>query len=226
MSTETWTVQRILDSTTDYLRTHGSESPRLEAEILLAHSRGCRRIELYTRYAEELTDTERTTMRELVRRRAKAEPVAYLVGHREFYALDFQVTTDVLVPRPETETLVLGLLDRADRKQPGRVLDLGTGSGCIAVTVAVNWPLAAVTAVDLSPAAAEVARRNAKQHKVEDRLEVLVGDLYEPLPAQSRFDFIASNPPYIRTDEMAGLPADVAGYEPHLALEGGTDGMD
>ena len=225
MTDERWTVKRILDWTAEHLRQHGSDSPRLEAEILLAHARACPRIELYTRYAEELSEAERATMRELVRRRARAEPVAYLVGRREFYALSFEVSPAVLIPRPETELLVLELLERANRQQPGRVLDLCTGSGCVAVAVAVHWPEARITATDLSVDALAIARQNATRHNVVERVDFLQGDLFAALPAGAMFDFIVSNPPYIRDDELAGLPADVARYEPELALRGGPDGL-
>src|SRR6266566_845129 len=128
-----WTVGKIIDWTTAHLKKHGSETPRLDAEILLAKARNCPRIQLYVQYHELLTDDERSVMRDLVRRRAQAEPVAYLVGHREFFGLDFRVTPDVLIPRPETETLVLELLAAARAYARPRILDVGTGSGCVAV---------------------------------------------------------------------------------------------
>src|SRR3984893_18480994 len=128
--TDEWTVRRIIDWTTAHLKKHGSDTPRLDTEILLAHARGCRRIDLYTRFDDVLDERERAAMRELVRRRAQSEPVAYLVGHREFFGLDFDVTPDVLIPRPETETLVLELLAVARTHARPRILDVGTGSGC------------------------------------------------------------------------------------------------
>src|SRR5262245_37371165 len=131
---EQWTVGRIIDWTTGHLRKQGSDTPRLEAEILLAHARRCPRIQLYVQYNEPLTDVERAVMRDLVRRRTQFEPVAYLVGHREFFGLEFRVTPDVLIPRPETETLVLELITSAKSQAGTRVLEIGTGSGCIAVS--------------------------------------------------------------------------------------------
>ena len=163
---EEWTVRRVLDWTTAHLKQHGSETPRLDAEILLAHARGCRRIELYTRFDEPLTDAQRAVMRDLAKRRAKSEPVAYLVGHREFFSLDLRVTPDVLIPRPDTETLVVELIDAARAVESPRILDLGTGSGCIAIAAAVNLPSARVTATDLSDAALAIARENAEKHAV------------------------------------------------------------
>jgi release factor glutamine methyltransferase len=247
---DVWTVGRIIDWTTQHLKKHGSETPRLDAEILLGHARGCPRIQLYVDYAAPLTDAQRASMRELVHRRAKAEPVAYLVGRREFFGLDFRVTPAVLIPRPETETLVLELVT-AGRKRAGqppleepaplerppaiaesgeaaplRILDLCTGSGCIAVASAVNLPGARITAVDLSSEALGVAQKNAEAHQVADRIRFLSGDLFAPLAADDRFDFIASNPPYVSDSEMATLPADIRLHEPHLALRAGPRGLD
>lgn len=171
-------------------------------------------------------------MRELVQRRAKHEPVAYLVGHREFYSLDFEVTPDVLIPRPDTETLVLELLDLVRPVEPdsgspaSRILDVGTGSGCIAVTVAVNRPDALVTAVDVSPAAIEVARANAVRHNVSERVRFVESDLFAALDGEEPFDVIASNPPYVPSGEWETLPDDVRLHEPRLALESGADGLE
>ncbi len=221
-----WTVGRVIDWTTAHLKTHGSDTPRLDAEILLAHARNCPRIQLYTHYDEVLSDEVRAVMRELVTRRARAEPVAYLVGHREFYGMDFRVTPDVLIPRPDTETLVLELLTlAADRPQP-RILELGTGSGCIAIATAANLPTAEIVAIDISPEALHVAAQNAEKHGVADRIEFHCGDLFAPLKSDATFDFIVSNPPYIPAAELAELDADVRDHEPHLALDGGADGLD
>ncbi len=167
-TSDEWTVRRIIDWTTAHLKKHGSDTPRLDTEILLAHARGCRRIELYTRFDDVLTEKERTTMRDLVRRRAQSEPVAYLVGHREFFGLDFRVTSAVLIPRPDTETLVVELLDVAKSLPAPRILDVGTGSGCIAIAAAVNQ--AATCANDLATDIERggglrlVARENAREH--------------------------------------------------------------
>lgn len=248
---EVWTVGRIIDWTTAHLKKHGSDTPRLDAEILLAHARKCPRIRLYVDYAVALTDGERAMMRDLVRRRAQAEPVAYLVGHREFFGLDFRVTSDVLIPRPETETLVLELLTEARKRgarslEGGmeganavlsdsasstshsklRILDVGTGSGCIAIACAVNLPESSLTAIDISPAALEVARENARTHGVENRVRFLNGDLFASLASDELFDFIASNPPYVADGEMETLPADIRQHEPHLALKAGVRGLD
>ena len=227
-SRDEWTVKRILDWTTGHLQKHGSDSPRLDAEILLAHARGCQRIELYTRYADLLSDAERARMRELVRRRANAEPVAYLVGYKEFYSLPFVVTPDVLIPRPETEILVLEAIEFAKAAGRGglRLLDLCTGSGCIAIAAAKNQPELRVTATDLSPAALNIARSNAERNQVAERIEFCEGDLFAPLPSEVRFDIIASNPPYVAQSDYETLPPDILRHEPSLALLAGPDGLD
>lgn len=221
-----WTVRRVLDWTASHLESHGSESPRLDAEILLAHSRNCRRVQLYTQYDAELTPEERAAMRGLVKRRSQHEPVAYLVGHREFFSLSFELTKDVLIPRPDTETLVVELVDAARGLERPRILDVGTGSGCIAIAAAVNRPEAIVAAIDVSPPALQVARRNAAKHDVADRIAFLEGDLFAPLESGAQFDFIVSNPPYVSDGDFAALAEDVRRHEPASALKAGPDGLD
>lgn len=223
---DVWTVRRILDWTIPHLKSFGSESPRLDAEILLAHARACPRIQLYTNYDQPLTDTQRATMRNLVKRRAAAEPVAYLVGHREFFGLDFRVTKDILIPRPDTETLVVDAIEALKPLAVPRVLDVGTGSGCIAISLAVNCPNAEVTAIDLSEPALRIAKENAEKHKVSGQIRWIHGDLFQSLQTGEQFDLIASNPPYIASAEIETLSADVRLYEPRSALDGGQDGLD
>lgn len=225
-STDQWTVRRVLDWTRSYLGEHGSESPRLEAEILLAHARGCPRIALYTHFDEVLADDVRARMRELVQRRARLEPVAYLVGHREFFSLDFEVTPDVFIPRPETEALVVETLAAIKSATRPRILDLCTGSGCIPIAIAVNAPGADITAVEQSESALEVARRNALRHGVEDRVTFLHGDLFQPVPSGAVYDVIVTNPPYVATNDNERLQPDVRLHEPHTALFAGEDGLD
>ncbi len=223
---DVWTVRRILDWTIPHLKKHGSESPRLDAEILLAHARGCQRIQLYTQFDSPLTDEQRAMMRDLVKRRSAAEPVAYLVGHREFFGLDFRVTSDVLVPRPDTETLIVEAIERLKPQSRPRVLDVGTGSGCIAITLAVNCRQTQISAIDLSDAALAIAQQNAEKHSVADRVRFLHGDLLAPLARDEQFDLIVSNPPYITSAEIETLQPDVRRHEPHSALDGGADGLD
>jgi release factor glutamine methyltransferase len=165
-------------------------------------------------------------MRELVKRRSAAEPVAYLVGHREFFSLDFEVTRDVLIPRPDTETLVVEVLELLKLVTKPRILEFGTGSGCIAVSLAVNRPEADIVATDASPATLTVAARNAERHGVAERIEFRSGDLFAPLRDGEQFDLIVSNPPYVPTAEIDRLAADVREHEPRSALDGGADGLD
>jgi len=164
-------------------------------------------------------------MRELVKRRAAAEPVAYLVGHREFFSLEFRVTRDVLVPRPETEMLVLEIAERAKSLPAPRILDIGTGSGCIAISLATQLPTAHVTAVDISEPALRIAQENAERHRVTNRMRFLHGDLFASVPSGETFDFIVRNPPYVATEEMESLPLGVRKHEPRLALDGGPGGL-
>jgi release factor glutamine methyltransferase len=225
-SADQWTVRRVLEWTRGYLAEHGSESPRLEAEILLAHARGCPRIQLYTDFDAVLPDQVRARMRALVQRRAKLEPVAYLVGHREFFSLEFAVTPEVFIPRPETEALVMETLEVTKQRPSARILELCTGSGCIPIAIAVNAPQAEVTAVEQSEAALAVARRNAQRHQVTGRVTFLQGDLFGPLEPGRLFDVIVTNPPYIATDDTRQVEQGVQLHEPHAALFAGPDGLD
>ncbi len=222
---EAWDIGRLLTWTTEYLGRHGSDSPRLDAEILLAEALGCRRIELYTAFDRVPSEKARTRFRELVRRRAAGMPVAHLVGGREFYSLSFRVTPDVLIPRPETEFVVVDLLDLARREErPLDICDVGTGSGVLAVCAARHLPQARVVAIDVSPAALQVAETNARDHSVADRVTFLESDLLAALPAEPQFDFIVSNPPYVSDSEMEQLPSEVRDHEPWLALQAGPAG--
>lgn len=226
--TNDWTIGRLLTWTTDYLKRRGADSPRLDAEVLLAHARRCQRIDLYARYGELPDESDLSSFRELVRRRAEGVPVAYLVGQREFFSLSFRVTPDVLIPRPETEHLVVALLDLIQRRDGGQaceVADVGTGSGIIAVCAA-RHAKCRVTATDISAAALAVARENVERHDVADRVELLQGDLLSMLPDTRQFDFVVSNPPYVAQGELASLAPDVREHEPHVALEAGRTGTD
>lgn len=220
-----WTIGRLLDWTAKFLESKGTESPRLDAEVLLAHSLGCKRIELYVRHDEAAAETVRQKYREMIRRRLEGCPVAYLVGRKEFFSLELEVSPDVLIPRPDTECVVDECLRLAKGIATPEVLDIGTGSGCVAVAVARQHKGAQVTAIDISAKALTVAQRNATRHGVTDRVRFLEGDVYAPLGEAEQFDFILSNPPYIRRGDMGGLMPGVRDYEPHLALDGGEDGF-
>lgn len=226
MTDDQWTVRRILDWTITYLKEHGSESPRLDAEVLLAHARKCQRIQLYTRYEEPLSQHERQVMRDLVRRRAAAEPVAYLVGHREFFSLDFIVRPGVFIPRPDTEILVMAALDRLQGRPSPSLLDLCTGSGCVPIAIGKNHPVVQLTAVEENDIPFRTAAENVAKHALDERFMLLQGDLFKPVPPGAKFDVITSNPPYVTTAEMARLPDDIRKHEPSTALEAGADGLD
>jgi release factor glutamine methyltransferase len=228
--TDIWTIGRLLKWTTDYFKTNGSETPRLDAELLLAHARGCDRIELYTAFGEEAGEETRAAFRELVRRRAAGTPVAYLLGYREFYSLCFCVTPDVLIPRPETEFVVVELLDRAadipDKNGPLRIADVGTGSGILAVCAAKHLAGCHITAIDISPTALEVARQNAAQHAVAEQIDFVESDLLDSLDGSQTFDLIVSNPPYVSETEAERLARDVRDHEPRVALVAGPSGIE
>lgn len=219
-----WTIGGLLTWTAQYLTKKGCEFARLDTEVLLAHALGCKRIDLYARYAEAAPEEAREQFRALVRKRVEGCPVAYLVGRKEFFSLGFEVNPAVLIPRPDTESVVVECLRLAKGVPAPRVLDIGTGSGNIAVAIAQQHRGARVTAVDLSPDALTVAARNADRHGAADRVRFLQGDLFAPVPAGERFDFVLSNPPYIAREEMDRLPPGVRDYEPHLALDGGPGG--
>jgi len=223
---EVWTVGRLLTWTTEWLTAKGSDSPRLDAEVLLAHVRGCPRIALYTAFDEPVADGVRARFRELVSRRGGGEPVAYLVGSREFFSLPFAVTKDVLIPRPETEGLVVRAIDLFREAAAPRIADVGTGSGAIAVAVAKRLLQATLVATDISAAALAVAADNAARHGVADRVSFVESDLLAAPDLAGPWDAILSNPPYVREDEFASLPRDVRDHEPRSALVAGPTGVE
>lgn len=222
------TVLEVIQRSTEFLAQKGVDSARLQIELLLAHVLRLPRLKLYLNHERELTSSELDTVRELVRRRARREPLQQILGSTSFCGLEIAVTPAVLVPRPETELLAeraweyLNKLDAADSPF---VLDFGTGSGCLAIALAVKCPRSRVYGMDVSGEALEVARQNAAHHQVADRIEFVAGDGFAVLPSQLRFDLIVSNPPYIPSDEVAELPPEVRDYEPLVALDGGVDGL-
>ena len=220
-----WTTLGVLDWTTQRFTEAGIAGARLEAQILLAHALGCTRMQLYTGFDKPLGDTELAAYRELIKRRLAGESVSYLVGETEFWGLPFHVDASVLVPRPDTETVieVVRSLPGRDRNAPCRVLDLCTGSGVIAVALAKELPQAQIVATELSAAAAQIARKNVARNGVADRVEVREGDLFAPVRGE-RFDVITANPPYIATAVLATLSLEVR-REPSIALDGGVDGL-
>ena len=233
MNERTWTVLELLRWTTEYFQRHGIESARLDAELLLAHALESNRLRLYIDYEKPVLPAERDRFRELVRQRAAERvPVSILLGEREFWSLSFKVTKDVLTPRPDTETLVEAALSklkgpRLEGEAAGprwRILDLGTGSGVIALSLASELPEADITATDLSEAALQIATENADRLHQRERVRFLHGDLFGPV-AEERFDLVVSNPPYVARRDEAALAPELA-HEPELALFAGEDGLD
>jgi len=217
---EEWSVLRLMRWTADFFRQHGIESHRLDAEVLLAHVLACKRVDLYLAFDQPVAPADRDRFRELVRRRAKERmPVAYLTGTREFWSLALCVTPDVLIPRPDTETLVRACAQLA----PRRVVDVGTGTGCVAIALARELPEATLIGVDVSAAALAVAAQNLIACGVAERVALVRCDLLEGV--DGRFDLIASNPPYVCSAELERLAPEVQ-QEPRLALDGGADGLD
>lgn len=220
----TWTTLSVLDWTTQRFTDAGITSARLEAQLLLSHVLQCSRTQLYMNFDKPLAEPELAGYRGLIKRRLGGEPVAYLIGEHEFWGLPLYVDPHVLVPRPDTETVVEVIVAaRSDKKAPCRVLDLCTGSGAIALALAKELPGAQVIATDVSAEAVAIARKNAERNKLAERIEVRQGDLFAAVAGET-FDIIASNPPYIASAVIATLSAEVK-REPMLALDGGADGM-
>ena len=224
-----WTVLRLLQWTTDFFRSKESDSPRLDAEILLAHAMSCTRVELYTSYAKEPSGEERVAFREMVRRRGNGMPVAQIVGYREFYSLSFRVSEATLIPRPETEHLVVEALDCAANLPDNTecwIADIGTGSGVIAVTLAKQLPKSRIVATDISETAIEIAAWNAEQHEVDQQIRFVRSDLFDQVEEPTRFSMICSNPPYISESEYLDLSPTVREFEPKSALVAGEQGTE
>lgn len=221
---ESWTIRRVLDWTRGHFEKQQIDAPRLTAEILLGHVLNLTRVKLFMDLDRPLAKEELATYRALIQRRLGFEPTQYLVGFKEFYGRRFSVDARVLIPRSETELLVEGVLQAIPKDAPARVLDLCTGSGCIAISIAAERPLASVWATDLSPDALAVAKQNAEALGVDGRVTFFQGNLFEPVPKDATFDVIVSNPPYVRLDELPTLQKEVQ-KEPKLALDGGVDGL-
>ncbi len=227
---EVWTIQKLLNWTTQYFTDKGIDSPRLSAELLLSHVLGLKRIELYTDFDKPVAKADLDRLHVLVKRAAEHEPIAYLTGRCEFYSLAFTVTPDVMIPRPETELLVARAVEFL-RARDGQqfVCDLCTGCGCVAIAIASNFDKARVIATDISEAALSIAAANVEAHGLTSRIELLCGDLFEPIVPQldtDRFDLVVCNPPYISQVDYEKLEKTVRNHEPRSALYGGTDGLD
>jgi release factor glutamine methyltransferase len=228
--TTPWTIGRLLSWTADFLGRHEVDDPRLSAEVLLAHAAGCRRIDLYARFDRVLEEAPLADFRDLVKRAGTHEPIAHLVGEKEFFSLRFRVSADVLVPRAETEELVEAVLDLCIQQawESPRLWDLGTGSGCLPVAILMNLPAATCLATDVSASALEIARANAERHHVADRVNFVQTSGFDvPTEAISEggFHLILSNPPYIPAAAIATLDRAVRDFEPRAALTDEADGL-
>lgn len=226
------TVLETIKRSTDFLARKNLESPRLQAELLLAHVLKLPRMRLYLEFERELSEAETGTMRELVMRRAAREPLQQITGSTSFCGLEIALNREVLIPRPETEQLAergWKFLQEIEASHPGtgpKALDFGTGSGCLAIALAHYCPAAQVDALEVSPAALEVARQNAAARGVAERIRFVQGEGLGAVPPRASYHLLISNPPYISTNDIQHLPPEVRDFEPHRALDGGPDGLD
>ena len=231
MSPKTWTIKNLLKVTTGYLQEKQIENPRMTAEVLLAHQLNIDRVTLYINFDQPLNESEISGYRSLIKRRLQREPLQYITGAQEFWSLDFIVNPQVLIPRPESELLVELAINQlkppnAFENHPPKILDLGTGCGALAISLAKEVQEAKIWATDISSGALKLANLNAKKHGVADRIKFKHGDLWNPLINQDiTFDIIISNPPYIACEEYNDLPPEIRDYEPRSALDGKGDGM-
>lgn len=221
------TVLEAIQRSAEFLQRKQVESPRLQAELLLAHVLKMPRLKLYLNFERALKPEEENAARELVQRRGKREPLQHIVGTVNFCGYELEVNRDVLIPRPETEQLAEMAWAHLNRLPDSekRALDLGTGSGCLPITIALKCPGVLFDTVDISPVATAVARRNAARHQVIERIQFLSGDLFDPLAAGRRYHLLVSNPPYIESAEIPTLEPEVKDFDPALALDGGADGL-
>jgi len=229
---QVWTVGKLLEKSRSYLEDKGIEAARLSVELLLSHALGCERIQIYTSFEQPVPELVLARFRQLVKLRAQHVPVGYLTGKANFYSLEFSVNQDVLIPRPETELLVEQVINlcRASHFANPAILEIGTGSGCVAIALAKNLPHAQLVATDISAAALALAKANAQSHGLSERIRFAQGDLFQALnngaDRPAGFDFIVSNPPYVSHEEMPDLPPDVREYEPRVALLAGDQALD
>lgn len=230
MALETWTIKKLLEWIIAYFEKNGVDAPRLSAELLLCHILKLERIQLYTFYDRIVGSEQLAELRAMVKRAAEHEPIAYLVGRCDFYSLPLKITPDCLIPRPETERLIERAIDfLRGRTGSQYVLDLCTGSGCIVAAIAKNVENLRVVATDISDKALAVAAENIKRHKLEGKVKLLGGDLFDPIITgldKTQFDLIVCNPPYVSDLEYEKLEPNVKKYEPKLALYAGADGLD
>lgn len=227
MTDEVWTPLRLLNWTKDFFEGKGIAQPRLEAEMLLARALGWQRIDLYARYGDEVPPTKLALYREIVRRRAAREPAQYILGSVDFCGLAFKCDKRALIPRPESELIIESVARLAEGKPELLLVDVGTGSGNLAVTAAVKLPQVRVIACDISAEALTLAHENAEHHEVLDRIEFHCGDFEEVLAAfAGKVDVVLANPPYVSEGEFAGLAPELRDHEPRVALVSGPKGTE
>lgn len=228
--TDEWTILKLLNWITEHFTEKDIDAPRLSAELLLADVLKLKRIELYTNFEKVVPEQDLDRLHGLIKRAAQHEPIAYLTGRTEFYCLEFQITPDCLIPRPETELLVERAIEfLKNRTGTQFVCDLCTGCGCIAIAIAKNFLKARIIATDISDDALKIAAKNIRNHQLDKKIKLLCGDLFEPVIPQldtERFDLIVCNPPYVTASQFQALPKNVRDYEPKLALFAGIDGLD
>ena len=224
---DNWTILKVLQWTAEFFSRKGIEQARANAEVLLAHVLGLERVQLYIHFDKPLNEPELAAFREAIRRRAAREPSQYITKRQEFWSLEFEVTPAVLIPRPETEVLVESALEALEGA-PSLVLDIGTGSGAVAVVLVHEHPRVRAVAADICPRAVEVAKRNAERHGTLDRMQFVVSDLFSAFrDSEPLFDLVVSNPPYIAESDFQLLPPEIARHEPSRALRGGgVEGLD
>ena len=215
-------IRETLSQGREALTANKIEDASLEAEVLLRHAFGLHRVQLYLQFDRELSAEENESFRQLIQRRLNNEPTAYIIGHREFYGLDFYIDGNVLIPRPESELLVETALGLTPEHPTHTIADVGTGSGAVAISLALNWPRAKIYAIDISSSALRVAQTNCQKHGVSGRICLLQGDLLEPLPEP--VNLIVANLPYVRKEALSQV--NTRHFEPPLALDGGPDGLE
>lgn len=230
MNDKTWTILRLLNWTSQYFSENGIENPRLDAEVLLAHSLRTNRLRLYLNYDKPILKGELREYKKLIKRRIRREPLQYITGYQEFWSLNLKVTKGVLIPRPETEILVEEALKTFPQNESFdktiNILELGTGSGAVAIALAKELQRGSIVATDISDIAIKTARENAKVHGLEEQITFLKGSLFEPVRERiGTFNLVISNPPYIPIEDFRDIQPEVRDFEPRISLNGGKEGL-
>ncbi len=223
-----WTILSLLKWTTAYFKKKGISEPRTSAELLLAHVLKIKRIDLYIYFDKPVQQDELKQFKTLILRRLRHEPIQYIIGKTEFWSREFYLTKEVLIPRPETESIIENILNllRNNKKETYTIMDIGTGSGIIAVTLAMELPNSIIFAGDINLASLKVAKKNIERYLLQDRIHLICSNVFGAIKREALFDIIVSNPPYVSHEEWQALPPEIKGYEPKEALMAGVDGLD